>query len=145
MIFPQITIWEMIIVLGSLFLSTRYKFVSWCDMWYSRSQCKYIKPPGIVKIGLTRPMFNHMWSCIWFSRQKQPNMDRMNMRKWEWQLVNGHIEEFNNYRLEWFYPSERLCVDDIFSRWYGLGGYLVNLGLSQYVQMDCKPADGFKI
>ena len=35
----------------------------------------------------------------------------------EWQLVNDHIENFNRHRLERLSPSERLCVDEIFSRW----------------------------
>ena len=56
-----------------------------------------------------------------------------------------HIENFNNYRLEWFYPSERFCVDDIFSRWYVLGVYFVNLGLSEYVKKDVKRGASFKI
>ena len=44
-----------------------------------------------------------------------------------------------------FYPSERLCVDEIFRIWYGLGGECINLSLPHYVQMDRKPYAGCKI
>ena len=69
----------------------------------------------------------------------------MNMKEWEYQLVNNHIENFNMRRLERFSPSYRLCVNEIFQRWYGLGGDWINLGLPHYVHMDLKQDSGFKI
>ena len=65
------------------------------------------------------------------------------MKEWEWQLVNDHIENFNSHRLERLYTSERLCGDESFIRWYGLGGDWINLGLPHYVQMDRKPYAGW--
>ena len=61
------------------------------------------------------------------------------MKEWEWQLVNGRIENFDNHRLTRFYPSEGICVDEIFIRWYVLEVYFINLGLPHYMQMDRKP------
>ena len=69
----------------------------------------------------------------------------MNMKEWEWQLVNYHIEKFNIYRLEIFSPSERLCLDKIFRSWYGLGGDWINLGMTQYVHMDKNLDSGCEI
>ena len=67
------------------------------------------------------------------------------MKEWEWQLVNEHIENFNIHILARLYPSEKLYVDEIFIRWYRLGGDWVNLGLTHYVQMDHKPDYGCEI
>ena len=36
-------------------------------------------------------------------------------------------------------------MGEIFSRWFSLGGDLINIGLPYYVQMDHKTYDGFKI
>ena len=38
--------------------------------------------------------------------------------------------------------SDRLCEDEIFSIWYGLGGDWINLGLPNYVNMDRNTDDG---
>ena len=109
---------------GVLILITHYLFASQSNLWYSMSQCKYIKPPVIGKKVLTRLMFDHLWSCIRFSRQQQPRMEGTNMKEWEWQLVNGHIENFNKHILASLSPLERIFLDEIFGRWYGLGGDL---------------------
>ena len=69
----------------------------------------------------------------------------MNMKEWDWKLVNYQIEKYNNYILAKFSPSYRICVDEIFSRWYGLGGEWVNLGLPEYMHMDCNPDDKCEI
>ena len=42
-------------------------------------------------------------------------------------------------------PSQRIVVDESISRWYGLGGHWINMGLPQYVAMDRKPEDGAEI
>ena len=36
-------------------------------------------------------------------------------------------------------------MDEILSRWYGLGGDWINLGMPHYVKMDLNPYIGFKI
>ena len=41
--------------------------------------------------------------------------------------------------------STIFCVDESTSRWYGLGGYWINLGLPQYVAIDQKPENGCEI
>ena len=99
-----------------LILITRYEFASRHDIWSSRSWCKYIKTPGIGNIGLTRPRFDNLWSCIRFSRHQHPRLEGMNIKEWGWKLFNDHIEKFNTHRLERLSPSESLCVDEIFRR-----------------------------
>ena len=67
------------------------------------------------------------------------------MKEWEWQLVNDHIDNFDNNRLAMFSPPERLGMDESFIIWLGLGGDWFNLCLPHYVQMYCKPDAGCKI
>ena len=69
----------------------------------------------------------------------------MNLKEWDCQLVNDHINNFNNHITAMFSPSEILGIDEIFSRLFGLGGDWVNLDLTHYVQMDCNPDAGCNI
>ena len=64
------------------------------------------------------------------------------MKEWYWQFINEHIENFNNHRLTRSSNSDRIYVDEIFSRWYGLGGDWINLGLPHDVQMDSNTETG---
>ena len=38
-----------------------------------------------------------------------------------------------------------ICMDEIFSRWYGLVGDCINLDFPHYVNMDWNPDSGWKI
>ena len=44
-----------------------------------------------------------------------------------------------------FFLSEWICVDESMSRWYGLGGSWINIGLPMYVSIDRKPESGCEI
>ena len=60
-------------------------------------------------------------------------------------MANEHIDNFNKHGMERLSPSEIICVDEIFSRWYRLGGEWINLGLPQYVHIDHKTDYGCNI
>jgi Transposase IS4 len=47
--------------------------------------------------------------------------------------------------LRYFYPSERMCVDESIARWYGQGGHWINMGLPMYIAIDRKPENGCEI
>ena len=124
--------------MGFLILITRYEFMSQCDMWYSRYHFKYINPSATGNTCITRKRFNHLWSCINFSIQKNPRHEGMNIKEREWNLVNYHIIKSNRHRLTRLFPSERRYVYGSFRRWYGLVGDWINIGLPHYAQMDHK-------
>ena len=42
-------------------------------------------------------------------------------------------------------PASTICVDESISRWYGLGGHWINMGLPAYIAFDRKPEDGCEI
>ena len=49
------------------------------------------------------------------------------------------MQAINEHRLERVTLSDLICVDESISRWYGLGGHWIDLGLPQYVAIDHKP------
>ena len=131
--------------MGGLILIMSCEFSSRHDMWSSRYQCNYIEPPVIGNKRLTRSMFDHLWSCVRFSRHQHPITEGMSMKDWKFQLINEHIKNLNKHIMERISPSERLCVDEIFRIWYGLGCDWTNISMSRYGQMYQKPDSGCKI
>jgi Transposase IS4 len=64
---------------------------------------------------------------------------------YRWALVQDVFDKFNEHRKQCFNPSDLICVDESMSRWYGQGGFWINLGLPQYISMDRKPENGCEI
>jgi hypothetical protein len=60
-------------------------------------------------------------------------------------LVEGFVINLNEHKRNYFTPSSLICADESMSRWYGLGGHWINMGLPMYVAMDRKPEDGCEI
>jgi Transposase IS4 len=60
-------------------------------------------------------------------------------------LVNDFIQRFNAHRVQRFSPSDRICVDESMSRWYGAGRFWINVGLPQYIAIDRNPENGCEI
>ena len=60
-------------------------------------------------------------------------------------LVDNFVSNFNRHRAATFVPSHLVCVDESISRWYGLGGHWINMGLPTYVAIDRKPENGCEI
>jgi hypothetical protein len=61
-------------------------------------------------------------------------------------MVDGFVNNFNNYRESNFLPFDLVCADKSISHcWYGQGGYWINHGLPQFIAIDHKPEFGCKI
>ena len=58
--------------------------------------------------------------------------------------VNDFITAFNDYRASNYPPLELICVDESISRWNGLGGHWINIGLPLYVAINRKPENRAK-
>ena len=54
------------------------------------------------------------------------------------------VMAFNNRYEDVIHPSGTLCIAESFSRWYGLGGHWMDIGLPHYVRMDRKPEAGWE-
>ena len=59
--------------------------------------------------------------------------------------MEDFTDNFNSHRKKYVKPSHTLCVDESISRWYGLGGHWINMGLPMYISLDRKPEDGAEI
>ena len=64
---------------------------------------------------------------------------------YQWMLVADFVTNINDHRKKYFSPSFIICVDESMSRWYGLRGHWINMGLPMYVAFDWKPEDGCEI
>ena len=59
--------------------------------------------------------------------------------------VSDFVAALNEHRIATFTPTEALCVDESFSRWYGNGGSWIDIGLPDYTSLDRKPEAGCEI
>ncbi len=55
------------------------------------------------------------------------------------------MTDFNEDRASTVSPSERICVDESISRWYGKGVNGINHGIPLHFAIDRKPENGCKI
>jgi hypothetical protein len=120
---------EILKFFGIIILATRFEFGKRASLWSSTAPSKYVRAPNFGWAGMTRPCFDTIWKYIHFSDQPEVRPDNMSSEQHRWRLVDGFLKSFNDHRAEMFIPSDKICVDESISRWYGLGGYWINLGL----------------
>ena len=131
---------------GIIILGTRFEFSSRSDLWSTASVSRFVEAPRFgEKTGMSRNRFDEIWSCIRFSEQPPERPEGVTSMDYRWMLVDDYIDAFNDYRASNYSPSDRICVDESISRWYGLGGHWINVGLPNYVAMDRKPENGCEI
>jgi hypothetical protein len=94
---------------------------------------------------MTRNRFDEIWKCMRFSHQDPERPLYTPHEVYRWNLVNNFVTMFNDHRQQQFYPSDCICVDESISRWYGMGGDWINVGLPMYVAMDRKRENGAEI
>ena len=136
---------EMLKYFGIMILSTRFEFGARRDLWSTKSSTKYIPAPAFGQTGMSRNRFDDIWSSIVWSKQAAARGEDQSHEGHRWELVEHHVANFNSHRKIYVRPSSVLCVDESISRWYGLGGHWINLGLPMYVAMERKPEDGGEI
>ena len=137
---------ELLKFMGILILSTRFEWNNRSDLWAETAPSKYELTPQFGKrTGMKRKRFDELWANIKFSSQPEAVPEGMSLERYRWMLVDGFINNFNNHRSVNFIPTDRICVDESFSRWYGQGGNWINHGLPMFVSMERKPEDGCEI
>jgi Transposase IS4 len=127
-----------------MILAKRFEFRSRASLW-STTGTKHIPAVGTGKTGMSRDRFDKLWACIRFSDQPDARPNDMTSERYRWRLVDDFVDNFNKYRVSNFTPSERICVDESISRWYGQGGFWINEGLPQYIAIDRKPENGCEL
>jgi hypothetical protein len=139
------TVGETIKFLGVLILTTRFEFGRRSSLWSTSQFSKYRGAPCFGKTGMSRVRFDDLWASIAFSEQPATRPESMTSEQYRWLLVDGFVEKFNDYRKDYFIPSHTICVDESISRWYGQGGFWINIGLPMYMAIDRKPENGCEI
>jgi hypothetical protein len=80
-----------------------------------------------------------------FSEKPVTRPQEMNSERYRWMRVDDLVHRFNKHRRLFFSPSDRICVDESISRWYGQGGYWINHGPPDYEAIDREPENGAEI
>lgn len=135
---------EIVKFFGVITLTTKFEFDDRRSLWATTATSKYIPAPMFGKM-MSRNRFDDLWRCIRFSDQPSVRSADMTAEQYRWRLVDDFVKEFNDHRASTFSPSERICVDESISRWYGKGGHWINHGLPMYVAIDRKPENGCEI
>jgi hypothetical protein len=136
---------EAIKFFGIIILATRFEFTARASLWSAARISRFHASPCFGKTGMVRNRFDDIWSCMRFSYQPPQRPASMDHEDYRWKLVQDFVSYYNDHREEQFTPSDRICVDESISRWYGLGGDWINTGLPMYVAMDRKPENGAEI
>jgi hypothetical protein len=136
---------EMIRFFGIVVLATRFEFTTRASLWSTVRFSRFHASPGFGMTGMPRNRFDEIWRYMRFSHQPPERPPSMSHEEHRWTLVADFVWLFNEHRVEQFVPSDKICVDESISRWYGLGGDWINIGLPMYVAMDRKPENGCEI
>ena len=131
--------------LGVSLLATRFEFGDRGSLWNEKKRYKYIHPPQFGGTGISKNRYEEITGALRYSNQPSTRPDGMSHETWRWKLVDDFVYNFNEHREQYYTPSFILCVDESMSRWYGLGGHWINMGLPMYVAMDRKPENGAEI
>lgn len=141
----EMTKGELLKFLGIVLLATKFEFGNRASLWSSTAPSKYVPAANFGRTGMTRQRFDAIWRYIRFSDQPSVRPQGMSSEHYRWRLVDDFVTNINDHRAATIFPSDRICVDESISRWYGLGGFWINTGLPQYVAIDRKPENGCEI
>ena len=98
---------------GVLILIIRIEFGSRRYLWSSQLSSKYLPKPQFGNI-ISRTRFEELRQNVTFSFPANSS-DR-------WGMIRDFIIAINDHRASHVIPSQKSCVDESMSRWYGLGG-----------------------
>lgn len=132
---------EILRFMGVIVLMSRYEFGRRRDLWATSSDNKYIPAPNFGKI-MAQHRFHTLRANIRFSDAGSTDDDGEANR---WGLVDDFVKAINQHREFFVTPSDLICVDESMSRWYGLGGDWIDVGLPTYRAIDRKPENGCEI
>lgn len=141
----EATMGELLKFYGVCILVSRVRPHARRDLWNAESDSKYVAAHDFSKTGITRHRFEDMlgaWEFSDFVKEKPADMPYSD---WAWSKLDGYVERLNKHMAKRYSPTEQICIDESFSRWYGLGGHWINIGLPHYVAMERKPEDGCEI
>ena len=128
---PPTTVGKILKWIGILILATPFEFIRRRSLWSTGTTGtnKYIPAACFGNTGMICNRFDVLWSNICYSQQLKERPQRMFLESYRWMRVDGFVRRFNDYRQDFYSPSENICVDESISRWYGQGGHWINIVL----------------
>ena len=136
---------ELLKFFGVVLLASRFEYTTRASLWTSTPRARYMTAPAFGKTGMPRNRFDDIMRCLCFSSRPSTRPDGMSSETYRWKLIDDFVDNYNKHRASTFVPSHLVCVDESMSRWYGLGGNWINMGLPNYVAIDRKPENGCEI
>jgi len=136
---------ELLKFFGVILLMTKVRFDNRRSLWSTTGRSRYLPAYNFGQTGITRHRFDELMQSLRWSHQPVNRPEEMSHSTWRWMLISDFVENFNRYRGTNFIPSDLICVDESMSKWNGLGGSWINIGLPTFVSMDRKPVDGCEI
>jgi Transposase IS4 len=125
---------------------TKYEFDDRRDLWSDTAGSNYKHMPKFGTLtGMVRDCFDFLFSMIRWSFQSAELLEGMTSKKYRWMLLDNFVHEFNEHHRDFFIATDRICVDESFSWWYGHGGAWINIGSPCYISFERKPEDGCEI
>ena len=91
--------------------------------------------PYFVKTGMPRKRFGDLMRYL-------VRPDDMSHDKYRWLLVDGFVNNINEYRAKYFNHSDIIFVDESISLCYGQGCHWINHGLPIHVSINIKTKNG---
>ena len=92
-----------------------------------------------------RQRFDYLWSILRWNFQPKERPQGVSDADHRWMLIDDVVDIFNQHQQDNFIPSKWICADESISRWYGLGGHWINVGLPVNVAIDRKTESGYEI
>ena len=114
-------------------MSTKFEFKQHQDLWSKCPCLKYYGAPNSGRMGMSKDHHGKIMSVFDCSEQPEEHPSGMPHEEYHWKLVDYHVADFNNYHQSSKMSLDQICVDKSMTRWYGLGGDWINMGLPMYV------------
>ena len=141
----QTTLGELVKFIGVIIMMTRVKMRVRRDLWNTSARSRYLPAYNFGSMGLSRHRWEQLWKHVRWSEQPPSRPQGMTHERWRWSLISDFVDRFNEHRATRFIPSDALCMEESMSKWYGLGGGWINIGLPMYIAIDRKPVNGCEI
>ena len=143
---PTTTMGELLKWMGVTLLMTRFEFGNRATLWSDDSGSQYVPAANIgTRTGMSHERYDLIQQHMAWSFHPLHKPQGMSSENHRWMHVDDFVKRFNDHRKKYFMPCFVICVDESISRWYGLGGHWINMGLPMYVAIDRKPEDGCEI
>ena len=121
---PLITHGELIRFIGVILLISMCEFGSRRELWTENSDDEWdVLPKPRLGRFMSRNRFEAIRQCLIVSKvvtSAPSSKTEANLQRWS--VVDDLINAFNDHMERRFTPSSHLCLDESFSRWYGIGG-----------------------